>query len=71
MTELDSSPEATSADLDRRTILRGATVGEQWQGEPADRGATQDGPAIEIRGRGLGRGVELGHGVPWVRDGVT
>ena len=27
MTELDSSPEATSADLDRRTILRGATVG--------------------------------------------
>ena len=27
MTELDSLPEATSADLDRRTILRGATVG--------------------------------------------
>jgi len=27
MTELDSSPEAAPADLDRRTILRGATVG--------------------------------------------
>ena len=27
MTEHDSSPEATTADLDRRTILRGATVG--------------------------------------------
>ena len=27
MTELDSSPEATPADLHRRTILRGATVG--------------------------------------------
>ena len=27
MTELDSSPDAATADLDRRTILRGATVG--------------------------------------------
>jgi Rieske Fe-S protein len=27
MTEFDSSPEAATADLDRRTILRGATVG--------------------------------------------
>jgi Rieske Fe-S protein len=27
MTEFDSSPEAATAELDRRTILRGATVG--------------------------------------------
>ena len=27
MTELDSSPDAATADLDRRTVLRGATVG--------------------------------------------